>query len=84
MGKVPRRARARRRRAAARPGALVEHPARAEGRLGQARQRAALADEGGLLVTGDPADGRGARERGRGADGPGRVDDRAASSAAGS
>ena len=47
----------------ARPGALVEHAAGAEGRLGQAGQGAALTDQRGLLVPGHPADGGCAGQR---------------------
>ncbi len=47
------------------PGAHVEHAARTEGDLGQARQRAALTDERRLLIAGDAADRRSTRQRPR-------------------
>ena len=61
IGKVPAPPCPARGRAVARPDALVEHAAGAEGGLGQPGPGAALADERGLLVAGDAADGRCAR-----------------------
>ena len=65
MGKVP--APPRPARAGPRPDPVhwSSMPAGAEGRLGQAGQGATLSDQRGLLVAGDAADGRCARERGR-------------------
>ena len=53
-----------------RADAHVEHPARAEGHLGQTRPGAALADERRLLVAGDPGDRRRAGQGARRADRP--------------
>ena len=55
--------------------ALVEHAPGAERGLGLPGGRAALPDERGLLVAGHAGDGRGAVERGGGAEDAGRVDD---------
>ena len=76
IGKVPRLASGDPGGAVTRSGALVEHAPGAEGRLGQARQGAALADQRGLLVPGDPADGGRSRQRARRPDRPRGVDDR--------
>ena len=58
------------------PGAGVEHPAGAEGDLGEAGAHAALPDERALLVAHERGDRRRPVERGRLADGAAGVDDR--------